>query len=93
MKVYEQFSSEDFKELFYDSKGLTNLLNEKRRLNSEAKEAHLIYSESLFTYGHFSGMQVLINLTNNLGLNTQSMEASSGFKFDSEKPESLGYLK
>ena len=38
-------------------------------------------------------MQVLINLANNLGLNSQSMEASSGFNFDSNKTESLGYLK
>ena len=93
MKVYEQFSSENFKELYYDSKGLTNLLNDKRRLSNEAKETQLIYNENLFTYGHFSGMQVLINLANNLGLNSQSMEASSGFNFDSNKTESLGYLK
>ena len=92
MKVHEQFSSENFKELYYDSKGLTNLLNERRRLSNEAKDTQLIYSENLFNYGHYSGMQILINLTNNLGLNTQNMEASSGFKFDSEKSESLGYL-
>ena len=93
MKVYEQFSSENFKELYYNSKGLTNLPNEKRRFNTERKEMQLIYSEPLFNFGHYSGMQVLINLANNIRLNTQNMEASFGFKFDSEKPESLGYLK
>ena len=92
MKVHEQFSSENFKELYYNSKGLTNLLNEKRRLSNEAKDTPLIYSENLFDYAHFSGMKILINLTNNLGLNTEDMEASSGFKFDSEKSVSLGYL-
>ena len=93
MKVYEQFSSENFKELYYDSKGLINLLNKKRRLTNEAKEAQLIYNEPFFTYGHFSGMQFSINLENNLALNSQAMEASSDSKFDSDKPESLGYLK
>ena len=93
MKVYEQFSSDNFKELYYHSKGLTNLINEKRRLNEEAQATNLIYCEPLFNFEHYSGMQISINLTNNLGLNTQTMEAFSGFKFDSEKPENLGYLK
>ena len=93
MEVHEQFSSENFKELYYVSKGLTNLLDEKRSLNNGAKENHLIFSEPLFNYVHFSGMQILIYLTNNLGLNTEIMEASSSFSFDSEKSENLGYLK
>ena len=93
MKVHEQFSSEKFKELFYVSKGLTNLLNEKRRLELEDNERQLIYSENLFNYPHSSGNNFLIKLENNLGLNTETMEASSGCAIDSENSEKLGALK
>ena len=92
MKVHEQFSYENFKELYYVSKGLTYLLDEKRRLNNEANEIKLLYSIPLFNYTHFSGMNLLINLSNNLGLNTQTMEAYSDLKFDSERSVNLGYL-
>ena len=92
MKAHEQFSYENFKELYYVSKGLTYLLDEKRRLNNEANEIQLLYSIPLFNYTHFSGMNLLINLSNNLGLNTQTMEAYSYLKFDSEKSVNLGYL-
>ena len=93
MIVHEQFSSEQFKELFYVSKGLTNLLGDKRRLNSEADERKLIYSENLFNYTHFSVNNLQIKLENNLGLNTEAIEASSGFNIDNEKSEELGALK
>ena len=93
MIVHEQFSSENFKELYYVSKGLTNLLDEKRSLNNGAKESQLIFSEPLFNYAHFSGMQFLLYLTNNLGLNTETMEASSNFDFGTKKSENIGYLK
>ena len=93
MKVHEQFSYENFKELYYMSKGLTYLLDEKRRLNNETNEIQFIYSEPLFNYAHFSGIKLLINLSNNLGLYTQAMEASSDLKFDSGKSVNLGYLK
>ena len=92
-KVYEQFSSEQFKELFYVSKGLTNLLDDKRRLNSEADERKLIYSVKLYNYTHYSGSNLIIKLENNLGLNTETMEAFSGMNIDSEKTEELGALK
>ena len=73
MIVHEQFSSEQFKELFYVSKGLTNLLGDKRRLNSEADERKLIYSENLFDHSHFTGNNIQIKLENNLGLNTEAI--------------------
>ena len=93
MIVHEQFSSEQFKELFYVSKGLTNLLGDKRRLNSESDERKLIYSENLFNHSHFSGNNLQIKLENNLGLNTEAIEVSSGFNIGSEKFEELGALK
>ena len=93
MRIHEQFSAERFKELFYVSKGLANILDKKRRLNLEGNERQLIYSENLFTYLHYSGNNLFIKLENNLGLNTESMEASSGFDYDSEKSEKLGALK
>ena len=70
------------------------MLKEKRRLNDEAKKEpqNLIYNQNLFNFTHYSGINLLIELENNLGLNTQSMEASSMFKIDEKSPESLGYL-
>ena len=94
MKIHVDFSSENFKELFYVSKGLTNLVKEKRRLIEDVKneEQKLIYNQILFNFSHYSGINLLIELENNLGLNTQTMEASSEYKIGEKPPEPLGAL-
>ena len=96
LEIHNHFSNENFKELYYVSKGLNNLIKKKRRLAEEAiKEKNsktIIFTEELFNYSHYSGIQLLINLQDNLGLNTQKMEAASYLGIDDNDPEELGFL-
>ena len=88
MKVHEQFSSENFKELYYHNKGLINVLDNKRSLE-EPKQTQLIYSVPLFNYTHYSGINILIRLRNSL--NNEIMKASSDFLLENEETQ-IGYI-
>ena len=84
LKSYNQFSLEDFKELYNISKGLSNQ-TPKRRL-SEGKTFN-DKKTNFFSYSHYGGVNIQIYLKDNVGYNAEAMEASSLLYIDDNKDD------
>ena len=89
MKYYEHFNLTNFKELYKVSKGIANETKVRRNLYYE--KPTIINEENLFKFTHFGGIQILINLKDNIGYNSQSMEADNYVQID-DKIVELGKL-
>ena len=71
MKYKEHFSNDNFKELYSVSKKLP--IKEKRTLTVD--KPTIIHEESIFNFKHYGGVEVGLFLKNNLGYNSEAMEA------------------
>ena len=78
MKYHEHFSREQFKELYSISKGLP--INQRRR--NEEKKQYIINNLKYFEYKNYGGVDLNIFQQNNLGYNTEAMEASQFITID-----------
>ena len=88
LKYYVHFSTDDFKELYNITKGIENTNKKNRRrylLSDENEKPVIIVNEELFNYSHYSGIEISLKLQDNVGYNSEAMEASSFFEIDGEK--------
>ena len=83
LKYYEQFSFDNYNDLYNVSKGLTNESQAKRRLTDENQA--IINERNLFYFSHYGGVNIQINLKNNVGYLTEAMEASNFLLIDDKK--------
>ena len=83
----EQFSIEEFKEMYDVSKNLTDFKNKKRNLNNEPEKPFIISEENLFSFDGYGGIMINLNLKDNIGLNTEAMEAFTNLKIEDENKE------
>ena len=87
LKYYEHFSLENFKELYITSKNISNspIYKKKRFLNQDGQKQTLETKESIFSYPHYSGMEIYLNLEVNPGYNSETMKASTFLEINEEK--------
>ena len=85
LKYYEQFTTEQFKELYAVSKNIS-LDNSKRNLKEENGEA-LAVEENLFNYSHYSKMKLNINLKNEPAYNSNWMKAKLNLLVNEKEEE------
>ena len=85
MKYYEHFNLDNFKELYEVTKGIANKTKNLRNLYNE--KPTIVNNDNLFNFTHFGGVQILLNLKDNAGYNTQTMEAFNILEIDNEKIE------
>ena len=78
MKYKEYFSNDNFKELYSVSKKLPTI--QKRNLNEEKQT--IINEKSFFNFTHYGGVQINLLLKNNMGYNSDAMEAIMSAKID-----------
>ena len=90
LKYYEQFSLENFKDLYNVSKGIKDESQSKRRLSKE-KQA-IVEKRKFFDFSHYGGVNIQISLLDNVGYNSQAMVASNFIQID-DKKENLAELK
>ena len=87
LKTYEQFSRENFCELYNVSKGLPDIKeqNRRRRLNQQGSviEKNINYLK----LSHYGGVNIQLSLKNNIGYNTQNMFASNIMSIDDKTDE------
>ena len=91
MLFKEEFSTENFKELYKVSKNITDDEPKFRNLNSQ-KKIIIKEEEELFQFTHYGGVKVYLNLFNDIGYNTESMKAFAKLKID-DKTEEISNLK
>ena len=86
-KYYEQFSEEEFKELYKASKNISGDIDinsgvQRRNLRAEKQEEEALSNEeTLFNYTHYTDTKLLINLRNEPGYNSESMQAQVNLKY------------
>ena len=91
LKYYEQFSLENFKELYNVSKGLPNEEQKRRRRLTESQSV-IVDKKNLFTFEDPKGVIIKIMLKDNVGYNNEAMEASNFLQIDDE-PYDLANIK
>ena len=89
LKSYEQFSFENFKELYNVSKKSPEKKNEIRRRRLAEEKPLIENKQILFSISHYGGVNVQMSLKDNVGYNTQAMVASNLLQIDDEKNELL----
>ena len=90
LKYYEQFSTENFKELYKVSKN-ASLDNDKRNLQEQTKEFSI--EDILFNYTHYSDIKLFINLRNTPGYNVDQMGAAVILEVNQIEKEIMGTNK
>ena len=91
MEYKEEFSTENFKQLYKLSKNITDKDENIRSLRSE-KGGPITSEEELFFFEHYGGVKIFLNLFDDIGYNTESMKAFANIKIDDFKKE-LSTLK
>ena len=95
-KYYEQFSEEEFKELYKASKNISGDIDinsgvQRRNLRAEKQEEEALSNEeTLFNYTHYTDTKLLINLRNEPGYNSESMQAQVNLKINDIQKELIG---
>ena len=84
LKYYEHFSLENFKDLYNVSKGLPSESHSKRRLSNDNP---IEKKRKLFSFSHYGGVNIQISLKDNVGINSQKMEAFNYVEIDGNKTE------
>ena len=84
LQYYDYFSTENFKELYNISKNISNQNNNNLGSLMEKKPV-FEFNENIFNFSHYSGIEVLIKLQDNIGYKNEAMEASSYILIDDEK--------
>ena len=84
LQHYVHFSTENFKDLYNISKNISNQDNNNLGGLNE-KKAVSEFNENIFNFSHYSGIEVLIKLQDNVGYKNEAMEASSYILIDDEK--------
>ncbi len=75
MKYEEQFSTEQFKDLYKLSKNITDEKDSNRNLDDNINDKKTIVKEKLsLDIQNAGGVKVLYKLINNIGLNVESMK-------------------
>ena len=85
LKNFEQFSLENFKELYNVSKGLLNEVQAKRRLKQTGQVIEK--KKNLFHFSHYGGVEIKISLKDNIGYNAEAMEASNLLEIGDNKTD------
>ena len=85
MVYKEEFSDEEFKEMYNVSKNITNNVS-KRNLQENEKNI-VVTEENLMNIEHYAGVNVKLNMKNDIGLNVASMKAFLNFFADDSKKE------
>ena len=86
LKNYEQFSIENFKELYYVSKGIEDETQKRNLLGEEEqKEINYEVSDEIFRFKHYGNVQSAVLLKNNVGLGSINMMASAYLLIDDTK--------
>ena len=83
LKYYEQFSLENYNDLYNVSKGIASERETRRRLEDEKQT--VINERNLFFFPHYGGVNLQISLKDNVGYNTEAMEASNFLQIDNKK--------
>ena len=86
MLFKEEFSTENFKELYKVSKNITDEEPKFRNLKNQ-KQIIINDEEELFSFKHYGGVNIFLNLFNDIGYNTESMKAFAKLKIDDEIKE------
>ena len=79
MKYIEHFSLKDFEQFLSDTNDFFN--GKTKRRNLEVKESHIINEQEIFKY-NYDPVEIGIGLKNNLGYNSDAMEASINGRID-----------
>ena len=87
IKLEKYAKRENFQKLYDDSKKNINTKNLKRLLYEDDKV--IINEAKIFSYEHYSGIQIGLFLRNNLGYNTEAMDGGLVLKIDDKKYELL----
>ena len=87
-KYYEQFSTENFTELYSVSKNIS-MDNSRRNLREELTES-LYTEQNLFNYTHYTDTKLFIKLRNEPGYNSESMKAMVNLYINDEEKEIIG---
>ena len=85
LKYYEHFSFDNYGELYNISKGIKSESQTKRRLDDE--KPTIINERELFSFSHYGGVNIQINLKNNIGYNSEAMEASNSLQIDDKNSD------
>ena len=79
MKYIEHFSLKDFEQFLLDTNDFFN--KKPKRRNLETKESTIINEQEIFKY-NYDAVEIGIGLKNNLGYNSDAMEASLNGRID-----------
>ena len=82
MIFQEEFSTENFKELYKVSKNISEDDTDLRVLISEKGDKQISKEENIFNFDHFGGVKLLLNLFDDIGYHTESMKAFSNIKIN-----------
>ena len=93
-KYYEEFSEENFKELYKVSKNITdeNVTNNSRRylqVDTQEEESSA-NEEELFNYRHYTDLKIFVNSLNDPGYNSDTIRAALNFKINEDSRELIG---
>lgn len=86
MQFKEEFSTENFKELYKVSKNITDEEPKFRNLKNQ-RQIIIKDEDELFSFKHYDGVNIFLNLFNDIGYNTESMKAFAKLKIDDEIKE------